>query len=135
MRPLDRVPAIRRIDTDRSDFFAVEVAGEFTAADVENLFGLLEGAYALHDRIDVLVRAADYEGADWEGVDPDTIAEGRRHAERYVARCAVVGGPDWTRSVGGLFSADVPVELRYFEAADEDGAWEWLRAREVPQAI
>lgn len=42
---LDPIPAISRIETDRSDVFAVEIKGHVTAGDVENLYGLLEGAY------------------------------------------------------------------------------------------
>ena len=53
MNFLDTVPAIRRIDTDRDDLFAIDVVGYVSAADAENLFGLLEAAYALHPRIDV----------------------------------------------------------------------------------
>ena len=55
MHPMDSVPAIRRLDTGRTDLLAIEIAGAVTGADVENLYGLLEGAYALHDRIDLLV--------------------------------------------------------------------------------
>lgn len=135
MHSLDPVPAVRRLQTDSDRVFAIEIAGPASGADAENLFGLLEGAYALHDRIDVLVRATAFEGADWSEIDPDTVAEGRKRAESHVARCAVVGGPDWTSSLGGFFSADVPVELRYFAAEDEPDAWAWLGAREIPERI
>jgi hypothetical protein len=135
MHSLDPVPAVRRLETDNGRVFAIEITGEASAADAENLFGLLEGAYALHDRIDVLVRATAFEGADWAEIDPDTMAEGRKRAEAHVARCAVVGGPDWTESLGGFFSSDVPVDLRYFEAEDEAEAWAWLGANEIPEVI
>ncbi|TJV02209.1 MAG: STAS/SEC14 domain-containing protein, partial [Mesorhizobium sp.] len=62
MNYLEDVPAVRRIDTDRDDLFAIDVVGHVTAADAENLFGLLEAAYALHPKIDVLVRLIDHEG-------------------------------------------------------------------------
>ena len=128
LHPLDRVPAVRRIDTDRTDAFAVEISGYVTAADVENLYGLLEGAYELHDQIDVLVRLVDYEGADWAAVNRHTTEEGREHALKHVRRCAAVGEPDWTSRVGGFFGSDLPVELRHFPSAREDEAWEWIGA-------
>jgi hypothetical protein len=131
MHPLDPIPVVHRLETDNPQVFAIEISGQATSADAENLFGLLEGAYALHDRIDVLVRATRYEGADWGEINPDTVAEGRRRAEQYVQRCAVVGGPDWTASVGGFFSSRIPVELRYFRAQDEADAWAWLEASEI----
>ncbi|TKT80093.1 STAS/SEC14 domain-containing protein [Aquamicrobium sp. LC103] len=131
MHPLDPIPAIRRIDTDRPDLFAVEIAGHVSASDVENLYGLLEGAYALHDRLDLLVRVVNYDGVDWTGVSSRTTEEGRNHAIEHVRRCAAVGGPDWTSSVGGFFSPSVPVELRYFDLEDEAAAWRWIGAREI----
>jgi hypothetical protein len=135
MHPLDPVPAVRRLETDNDQVFAVEITGEVSAADAENLFGLLEGAYALHERVDVLVRQTDYQGADWSGIARETVAEGRDHAERHIRRCAVVGGPDWTGNIGGFFTPDVPVALRYFLAEDEAEAWLWLGANEIPENI
>lgn len=126
---LDPIPAISRIETDRSDVFAVEIKGHVTAGDVENLYGLLEGAYALHDQIDVLVRLVDYEGTEWAAVDTHTTEEGRNHALRHVRRCAAVGDPDWTGQAGGYFKPDLPVELRHFPLEAEEDAWAWLGAR------
>ena len=127
-RSLEPASAIRRIDTSRDDLLAVDISGEVTPADIENFYGLLEGAYALNDKIDVLVRAAEFESADWGGVSEDTISEGRTRAEQRVRRCAAVGGPDWTKRLGGFFAGDVPVEIRYFNIDDEANAWDWLGA-------
>jgi hypothetical protein len=127
-RSLEPASAIRRIDTDRDDLLAVDVSGEVTPSDVENFYGLLEGAYALHDKIDVLVRASEFETAHWDGVSEETIRDGRARAEAHVRRCAAVGGPDWTRRLSGFFTPDVPVEIRYFDAANEADAWDWLGA-------
>jgi hypothetical protein len=135
MHPLDPAPAVRRLETDNDQVFAIEITGQATAADAENLFGLLEGAYALHERIDVLVRQTDFEGADWGEIAKETVAEGRDHAERHVRRCAIVGGPDWTGSIGGFFAPDVAVTLRYFPAEQEGDAWLWLGANEIPENI
>ena len=84
MHPLDPVPAVRRLETDNDQVFALEITGQTTAADAENLFGLLEGAYALHDRIDVLVRATGFEGADWGESAKETVAEGREIGRAHV---------------------------------------------------
>ena len=127
-RSLEPASAIRRIDTDRNDLLAVDISGEVTPSDIENLYGLLDGAYALHDKIDVLVRATEFETADWGGVSETTMVDGRIRAEQHVRRCAAVGGPDWTRRVSGFFATDVPVEIRYFDAGDEADAWKWLGA-------
>jgi len=93
MNFLDAVPAIRRIDTDRSDLIAVDIVGRVLPADAENLFGLLEAAYALHPAIDALVRLVEYEDTDWDGLSGRTLERGRKQALRHVRRCATIGGP------------------------------------------
>jgi hypothetical protein len=134
MHPLDRIPAVRRIETNRSDVFAIEISGFVTGADVENLYGLLEGAYALHDRLDVLVRLRDYEGSAWDEISSATAKEGRQHALEHVQRCAAVGEPDWTARAAGFFEK-LPVELKHFANDDEPDAWAWIGAREIPQRV
>ena len=131
MNSLESVPAIRRIDTDREDLFAVDVVGDVSAADAENLFGLLEAAYTLHSRIDVLVRLVDLEGVDWADVSAETLEQGKADALEHIGRCATVGEPNWISEVQGFFTAPLPVELRYFKAKDEASAWDWLGARPV----
>jgi hypothetical protein len=134
MHPLDRIPAVRRIETDRPDVFAIEITGFVTGADVENLYGLLEGAYALHDRLDVLVRLNDYQGSAWDEISASTAKEGRQHALQHVQRCAAVGDPDWTDRAAGFFEK-LPVELKHFPADDEAEAWTWIGAREIRQRV
>lgn len=134
MHPLDRIPAVRRIETDRPDVFAIEITGFVTGADVENLYGLLEGAYALHDRLDVLVRLNDYQGSAWDEISASTAKEGRQHALQHVQRCAAVGDPDWTDRAAGFFEK-LPVELKHFPADDEAEAWVWIGASEIRQRV
>ncbi|RWK42563.1 STAS/SEC14 domain-containing protein [Mesorhizobium sp.] len=129
MNYLEAVPAVRRIDTDRDDLFAIDVVGHVTAADAENLFGLLEAAYALHPKIDVLMRLIDHEGVDWADVSDETLEQGTAHAVEHVGRCAAVGEPNWVPSAQSLLPASSSVELRHFEAKDEASAWAWLDAR------
>ena len=123
---LQEVPAIRRIETDRTDLLAIDIVGEVGPADAENLYGLLEAAYALRQQIDVLVRLIEFEGARWSEISPQTLEQGRAGALRHVRRCASVGGADWTARLG----ADMPegAEMRHFPADDEAGAWQWLGA-------
>ena len=127
MGRLDSVPAVRRIDTERPDLQAFDIVRHVNSADIENLFGLLEAAYALHPRIDVLVRLIDIEGVDWADADPDTIKQGKADARRHVRRCAIVGEPGAIlASRGGLFLDADPIETSQFTPAEEDAAWAWL---------
>jgi hypothetical protein len=132
IHPLERIPAVRRLDTDRPDLFAIEIKGTVTSADVENLFGLLEGAYALHDHLDLLVRLTGFEGVDEEGMSRQTTDEVREHARAHVRRCATIGssGELWDSRTFLRLPSDV--DHRDFAPEEEAAAWEWLSASERP---
>ncbi|TGQ69910.1 MAG: STAS/SEC14 domain-containing protein [Mesorhizobium sp.] len=129
MKFLESVPAIRRIDTDRDDLFAIDVVGHVSPADAENLFGLLEAAYALHPRIDVALRVIDHDGVDWAAISDETLKQGAVHALEHVGRCAAIGAPDWTADARHALPASSPIEFRHFSTQDEAEAWEWLGAQ------
>lgn len=135
MNFLDEVPAVRRIDTDRDDLLAVELVGHIRAADVENLFGLFEAAWALHPSIDALVRLVDHEGVDWTDIAPATVTQGRAEAARHIRRCALVGEPDWTSRALSWLAPPLPIEIRHFPSRNEAEAWAWLGAHEKPADV
>ncbi|BCH24261.1 STAS/SEC14 domain-containing protein [Mesorhizobium sp. L-8-3] len=124
MQTTEPLPAIRRIDTDRPDLCALEVVGHFTAADLENAYGLLEAAYEEHDKIDLLVRLSQYEGFDWGAAFDQSTIRGKTKALRRIRKYAVVGGPAWIRIVLGIFGPLTPVQTRHFDT--DAGAWEWI---------
>jgi hypothetical protein len=127
MPSLSSLPAVRQVETDRPDLFAFDVVGQVSAADVENFYGLLEAAYALHPSIDVLVRVTDHEGIDWGELSPATVEQGRKHARDHVRRCALVGNAGEMRAIEDFFAR--PVEVRHF-ASDRE-AWEWIGGQPV----
>lgn len=125
--------AIRRLDTNREDVFAFDVVGHITASDVENIYGLLEGAYSIHDKVDMLVRIKDYEGIDWDAAVKDFRLLGKTHALKHIRRYAVVGGPGWMGAVIAVFKPFFRVEMKHFEAEKEAEAWAWIGASELVQ--
>jgi hypothetical protein len=130
MRPLERVPAVRRLETDRSDVFAMEVAGEFTSADAENLCGLLQGEFSLIDRIDLLIRLTGVESTDLSDLSEQTVETMRSLVNDHVVRCAVIGETSRAARVERLFSAGTKAELRHFTDRENDEAWAWIGAVE-----
>jgi hypothetical protein len=135
MRPLERIPAVRRLQTDREDVFAVDVTGEFTAADAENLCGLLEGAYAIHDRIDLIARLTGLEQVDLDGLSGETAILMREHLNQHVARCAIIGDTSRAAQVERLFSSGTSAELRHFTRDRDADAWAWIGATEIPEQV
>lgn len=121
-------PNIKRIETDRPDAYAFEITGHITAPDIENMYGLLEGAYAVHDKIDLLVVIHDYEGFDWSAAFKESTMVGKTHALKHIRKYAVIGGPGWMRPVIGFFKPFFSLEMKHFEADEEEAAWKWLGA-------
>jgi len=125
------LPAIRKIETSRDDLCAIEIAGRITANDVENAYGLIEAEFAGHDRIDLILRVADYKGFDWAlAFSPQTLRRKMR-AIGHLRRYAVIGGPAWLPQAIALVAPFVSTQVRHFALADEAAAWNWLDARPV----
>lgn len=135
MLPLERIPAVRQITTDRTDVFAVELTGEFSSADAENLCGLLEGAYAISDRIDLLVRIHALTSVDTTELSAETATLIHREATAHVGRCAIIDDASWASEVSHLLFSGSGVDTRRFDAENAQDAWEWLGAREIPEGI
>jgi hypothetical protein len=129
LHKLDPVPAVRRIETNRADCLALDIVGHVSAADVENLIGLLEGAFTLHQEIDLLIRVSEPDGVDWSDVPDTTVAEGRRETKRHLRRMAAVGDPAWTDRIRRLFVSQRDAEIRHFTVDEEAEAWAWIDAR------
>ena len=135
MLPLERVPAVRRIETDRSDLFAIEITDEFTSADAENLCGLLEGAYALHPRLDLLIRLRELTSVDTYDLAPETHELLRSHARNSVRHCAVVGNASRRSEIADLLAFAPTTTVRQFDSSEEPEAWAWLSANEIPERV
>lgn len=135
IHPLEPIPATRRLETDRDELFAMEISGHVSGADVENICGLLEGAYAVHDHIDLLFRFVEPDGIDKSEIAEDTVAEARTHAGRHIGRCAAIGDGEIADAICKIFAPAPDVELRHYKAEKEAEAWAWLGASEVPEDI
>lgn len=134
MIPNDDPPHVRRIETDREDAYAFELVGHITAADMENLYGLLEGAYEVHDKIDVLVILRGYEGFDWQAAFKEQTMIGKTHALQHIRKYAFAGGPGWMSAMASLFRPFFSMEMKHFDADEIDQAWAWIGARPIETA-
>ena len=124
MALLTPLPAIRQVETDRANLYAFDLVGHISPADIENFYGLLEAAYALHPTIDVLVRVVDPDSRDPDDTAQQTLDEGKSHAARHVRRCALVGNIRAIPEIRGFFGSSV--EVRQFADTAEESAWDWV---------
>ncbi|UUP16086.1 STAS/SEC14 domain-containing protein [Nitratireductor thuwali] len=128
-------PSIRRIDTSRDDAYAFEVTGHITASDIENMYGLLEGAYLLHEKIDLIVIIHDYEGFDWSAALREKSMLGKTHALKHIRKYAVVGGPSWMGPTMAVLRPFFSMEMRHFDLEQQNEAWDWLQAEPAPPEV
>ena len=126
MKPELAIPNIRKIETTRDDLYGFEVTGHITAADVENIYGLLAEAYSRHPRIDLLVRLTNYDGWDWNVITRETTMIVKTKALRHIRRYAVVGGPEWIAGMIRLFNPFLSIEMKHFASDEEGAARAWL---------
>jgi len=123
------IPVIRRIPTNRDDVFAFAIEGHLDDASLENLYGLLDAAYETHEEIDLLIRLTGYEGVDWTAAFSESMLSMRSKSLKKLRHYAIVGGPLWIQASIILMQPFLSIELRAFEADEENEAWEWLSAR------
>lgn len=126
MDPNLTIPNIRKLDSPRGDLFAFEVTGHVTAADVENVYGLLAEAYATHPKIDLLVRLTNYDGWDWDVISREMVLVKKTRALKHIRRYAVVGGPAWIAAMVQLLDPFFAIEMKAFDGTEEAEAWAWL---------
>lgn len=126
-------PSVRRIETNRDDAYAFEITGEIESADIENMFGLLEGACELHELIDVLVVVHDYEGFDWNALWRGETYQNKSYALKHVRKCALVGAAGWMTAGISLAKPFTSIAIKQFDLDELEEAWAWIGASPVPQ--
>src|SRR5690606_32316100 len=126
-------PSVRRIKTDRDDAFALEITGEIESADIENMFGLLEGACGLHELIDVLVVVHDYKGFDWNALWREQTYQIKSNALMHIRKCALVGASGWMTAGISLAKPFTSIKIKQFDLDELEQAWAWVGASPLPQ--
>lgn len=129
----DTTPVVRRIPTNKADVFAFAIEGHMNDADLENLYGLLDGAYEQHDEIDLLVRLTGYEGVDWSAAFSKTTLLMRTQSLHHLRRYAIIGGPIWIQASVSLMQPFSSIQIKTFDADEESSAWTWLDAKPEPE--
>lgn len=112
---------------DGSDgVIAFEVNGRITAEDVDRVMQPLQPILERDGKVNLLVKFVS-----WDGFDPslmtDTSVMGAKFgAIGNVGRYAVVGAPSWMKGMMSGVAPMMPFEMRFFEAADESDARQWV---------
>jgi hypothetical protein len=110
----------------QDDVLGVRASDTLTEADYDRLVPFLEARVREHGPLRVLVLMEDWHGWDslgalWEDAKMDA------HLNEHIERIAMVGDEEWERWMTKLSKPFADGRLRYFDAADLDEAWAWVR--------
>jgi len=111
------------------DVLAFEIDGLMTGRDMETVAPAMQKALESGGPVDMLVRVRNY-----GGFSPDLLTRGdvwplKLAALGHVRRYALVGAPGWMASTIRVIGAMLPMEIRLFDAGDEDSARAWLKEK------
>ncbi len=121
-----RHPALTQLETERDDVYAFEIDGQVSKEEVEEVYQVLEKAYAEHDKIDLLIRIGRYDGFDINTLFSEVAYAGKLHAINHMRQYALVGGPSWMGNLVAFFDPLFRMEARHFSLDEETEAWNWI---------
>ena len=121
--------AVKIIPTTRTDTIGIEIDGRLTAEEVSQVARKLNEMRRDQPTKAILVRFRSV-----AGFDPSIAADGEYLKMKLALisqldRYAVVGGPVWLETWLKLWQPLLRLELRHFDANDEEAAWAWIGAQ------
>lgn len=115
--------------SDGSDgLIAYEVNGRITAEDVDKVLAPLEPHLKGDRKVNLLVRFKNYEGFDPAILMDGSLMGSKMSAIAHLGRYAVVGAPEWVKTIISGVAPMMPFEMHLFDAADDAAAWTWVQA-------
>jgi hypothetical protein len=106
---------------------AYEVDGTITAEDADKVFCPLEPYLKGDKKINLLVRFKSFDGFDPALLTDGSLMGNKLSAISHVGRYAIVGAPEWMDAMVSSVGAMMPIEIRTFDASEDDDAWAWAR--------
>ncbi len=104
----------------------VRVSGTVTGDDYERFRPVIDARVREHGAVRLLIHMHDFDGwDDLEAMWEDAKLDAAHYAD--VERLAMVGEERWQDWVTRLTDLLVPGDVRYFDEADLDEAWAWVR--------
>lgn len=120
--------SIISLQSPRPDLLAFEVRDKITKPNIEWMSSIAAKAMDAHDKIDMLIIMANFEGSD-RGATFDRHTMGvQARSVAHVRRYAVVGAPLFARAMIAVSGVVTPVETKTFDLGEEKRAWAWVDA-------
>ena len=129
--PVEPEASIHFLQTTSEDVFAYEVDGRLRERDIKSALTELKPYFEKEGKINVLARMKNFHGFDLLSIFDDNLIRVKLKAPSKIAKYAVVGAKPWMRNLLELVNPLVSTDIRTFDAAEEDAAWEWVGARQA----
>lgn len=122
-------PSVHRIRTTHDSVRAFLLDGPIRGEDVRLIADDLDAAYARHGSIRMLVRINTYSLR--ASAFTENLLRLKLDAIQHVKKYAVVGGPDWVKNMISVMDPIMTIDMRHFNAEEEDAAWAWIGAEKI----
>ncbi|GGJ01437.1 SpoIIAA family protein [Neoroseomonas lacus] len=108
------------------ELLAIRVSGRLSKADYARIIPWLDEQLARHPHPAMVVDMRDFHGWDGAGALFEDARFGLTH-RGDLRRVAMIGDRTWQSWLATLFAPFMKTELRYFERAEVERAWDWAR--------
>mgnify|MGYP003640630632 CR=1 FL=1 len=112
------------LDKSHDDVFGVEAIGKLEDADYKEITPLVEKIIETHGHIKFLIQLEDFKGWTIHAAFDDMRLGLKHHGD--IAKFALVGNKHWEEVCSKCASLFVKGEVKYYDVADVDAAWEWI---------
>ncbi len=116
---------IVELQTGSPRIVAFKLSGKLHDEDYRRFIPAVESVLRVESRIRMLAQFEDFHGWDLHAAWDD-FKFGMAHASD-IERLALVGDRSWERWMARFCRPFMRAEVRYFDAADLNAAWEWVR--------
>jgi len=104
-----------------------EIDGTMTREGADRVFDAFDRAVQTHGKINLRVSVKDYKGLDLGQLGDKDTPTSKFGAIGKVGRHAVVRAPSWMRMMVQSMGSPVPIEMRSFDASEDQAAQRWTR--------
>jgi universal stress protein A len=113
--------------------FGFRLRGRLGITEYQDFLPILSELIRDEDKISLFVELEDFRGWDWAAAKEDYQFGIAR--QEHFERVAIVGEKTWQRWMTALANPFVSSEVRYFNKAQKQEAWEWLEAEPEPETV
>lgn len=115
------------IPVHEGNIYAVRVSGKLHHEDYQKFLPELEALLVPNEKIALLIELDDFHGSDLSAIKDD-ISFGLKHNDSFE-KVAIVGEKKWQRWMTLFSSPFLKGDIKYFNRAELQDAWDWLRIK------